>query len=175
MDLEALSPIIEEIVKSSLMQKSYQFGHPVKGMGNRVATGNLMNSIKAQVEETEPGIQIIQVTAFGKRLEDTYAYWLINDRKAGKFPNVTAIKNWIRNKKSFRIRDLKTGKYLEKNEVNINRVAYLVGRSMMKNGYQNRPENFITISINKIIADPRVMEIIGDAAVEDLINTLEGI
>tara|TARA_R110000868_G_scaffold370916_3_gene634440 strand:+ start:11880 stop:12407 length:528 start_codon:yes stop_codon:yes gene_type:complete len=175
MDLDALSPIIEEIIKSSLMQKSYEFGHPTKGMGNRVATGNLMNSIKAQVEETQPGIQIIQITAFGKRLEDTYAYWLINDRKAGKFPNVTAIKDWIRNKKSFKIRDLKTGKYIEKNEVNINRVAFLVGRSMMKNGYQNKPQNFITISIEKIMADPRVMEIIGDAAVEELINTLEGI
>jgi len=175
MDLEALAPIIEEIVKSSLMQKSYQFGHPVKGMGNRVATGNLMNSIKAQVEETEPGIQAIQITAFGKRLEDTYAYWLIEDRKPGKFPNVDAIKDWIRNKKSFRIRDLKTGRYLPKDEKNVNRVAFLVGRAMKENGFQNKPENFITISINKIIEDPRVMEIIGDAAVEDLINTLEGI
>lgn len=175
MDLEALSPIIEEIIKESLNAKAYQFGHPTKGIGNRVATGNLMNSIKAQVEETEPGIQIIQVTAFGKRLEDTYAYWLINDRKAGKFPNVTAIKNWIRNKKSFKIRDFKTGRFLPKDEVNINRVAYLVGRAMMKYGYQNQPENFITISVDKIMADPRVTEIIGDAAIEDLINAIEGI
>jgi hypothetical protein len=46
---------------------------------------------------------------------------------------------------------------------------------MKENGFQNKPQNFITISIEKIMADPRVMEIIGDAAVEDLINTLEGI
>jgi hypothetical protein len=46
---------------------------------------------------------------------------------------------------------------------------------MKENGYQNKPENFITISIEKIIADPRVMDIIGDAAVEDLINAIEGI
>jgi hypothetical protein len=175
MDLEALSPIIEEIIKSSLMQKAYEFGHPTKGIGNRVATGNLMNSIKAQVEETQPGIQIIQVTAFGKRLEDTYAYWLIEKRNPGKFPNVDAIRNWIKNKKSFRIRDLKTGKYLPKDEKNINRVAFLVGRAMKENGFQNKPQNFTTISIEKIMADPRVMEIIGDAAIEDLIDAIEGI
>jgi hypothetical protein len=175
MDLEALAPIIEEIVKNSLNEKAYQYGHPTKGMTNRVATGNLMNSIQAEAVETEPGIQIIQLTAFGKRLPDTYAYWLIEGRKPGKFPNVTAIKDWIRNKKSFRIRDLKTGKYLPKDEKNINRVAFLVGRAMKENGYQNKPENFITISIEKIIADPRVMDIIGDAAVEDLINAIEGI
>lgn len=175
MDLEALAPIIEEIVKDSLNQKVYQFGHPFKGTTKRVATGNLMNSIKAQVVETEPGIQVIQLSAFGKRIEDTYAYWLVNDRKPGKFPNLTAIKEWIKNKKSFRIRDFKTGRFLPKDEKNIDRVAYLVGRSMQKFGFQNQPENFITISINKLIADARVMDIIGDAAIEDLINALEGI
>ncbi len=175
MDLEALTPIIEEIIKSSLKEKVYEFGHPTKGTTSRVATGNLMNSIKAQVEDTEPGVQIIQITAFGKRLEDTYAYWLINDRKPGKFPNLTSIKDWIRNKKSFRIRDFKTGRYLPKDEKNIDRVAFLVGRSMKQFGYQNTPDNFITISFDKILADPRVMEIVGDEAIEDLINQLEGI
>lgn len=175
MDLEALTPIIEDIIKSSLREKVYEFGHPTKGTTSRVATGNLMNSIKAQVEQTERGIQIIQITSFGKRLEDTYAYWLINDRKPGTFPNVNAIKQWIINKKSFRIRDFKTGKYLPKDEKNINNVAFLIGRSMKKFGFQNTPNNFVTISFDKILADPRVMEIVGDEAIEDLINQLEGI
>jgi len=175
MDLEALAPIIEEIIKDSLNQKVYEFGHPTKGLTNRVATGNLMRSIKAQVEETEPGIQVIQITAFGRRLPDTYAYWLIEDRKPGKFPNLDSIKDWIRNKKSFRIRDFKTGRYLPKDEKNVDRVAFLVGRSIKENGYQNKPNNFVTISFEKILADPRIMEIVGDEAIEDLINQLEGI
>ena len=150
MNLEALAPIIEEIVKDSLNQKVYQFGHPVKGTTKRVATGNLMNSIKAEVNNNEEGIQIIQLTAFGKRIEDTYAYWLINNRKPGKFPNVDAIREWIKNKKSLRIRDFKTGKFLPKDQTNVNRLAYVIGRSIKKFGYQNEPKNFITISIEKI-------------------------
>lgn len=175
MDLEALSSIIEDIIKESLNQKVYEFGHPTKGVTNRVATGNLRNSIKAQVEETEPGVQIIQITAFGKRLEDTYAYWLINDRKPGRFPNVNAIKEWIRNKKSFRIRDFKTGRYLPKDDKNIDRVAYLIGRSMQRFGFQNKPNNFVTISFDKILSDQRVIDLVADEAIEDLINKLEGI
>lgn len=174
MDLEALTPIIEQIIKESLKEKVYQFGHPTKGTTTRVATGRLMNNIKVQVVETQPGIQVIAISAFGKRLEDTYAYWLINDRKPGKFPNLNAIKAWIKNKKSFRIRDFKTGKYLPKNEKNIDRVAYLIGRSMKQFGFQNKPKNFITISIDKIFADPRIIEIIQNETVEDLINKLEG-
>lgn len=179
MDLEALAPIIEEIVKSSLNEKAYQYGNPTKGMTNRVATGNLMNSIKAEVVENEPGIAIIQLTAFGKRIEDTYAYWLVNDRKPGASPKgggfIKSIKQWIYDKKSFTIKDFKTGKTLPKDEKNVNRVAFLVARSIKENGYKNTPKNFVTISFEKIMADPRILQIVGDAAIEDLIDVIEGI
>ena len=121
MDLDALAPIIADIVKESLNEKVYLFGAYQKGLTSRVASGRLRDSIGAVVEDNKQGIQVVRITALGgKRLEDTYAYWLINDRQPGKWANIGAIKEWIMNKKSFRIRDYKTGKFLPKNLCTIN-------------------------------------------------------
>ena len=48
MDLEKIAPIIEEIVKESLSDKVYMYGRYQKGKTNRVATGNLRNSVQAK-------------------------------------------------------------------------------------------------------------------------------
>jgi len=177
MDLEALEPIIEQIIKDSLNAKVYLFGRYQKGTTNRVASGKLRDSIKANVVDNKQGIQIIQITALGgKRLEDTYAYWLINDRKGGgRFANIEAIKKWIINKKSFRIRDFKTGKFLPKNEKNVDSIAFVIARSIGRFGFQNKPKNFIEISIDKIMNNPQITQIIQDATFEDLLNKIEGI
>jgi hypothetical protein len=152
MDLDALAPIIAQIVKDSLNEKVYLFGAYQKGLTSRVASGRLRDSIGAVVEDNKQGIQVIRVTALGgKRLEDTYAYWLINDRQPGKWANINAIKEWIYNKKSFRIRDYKTGQFLPKNEKNVDSVAFVIARSIGKFGFQNKPKNFVEISIEKIM------------------------
>ena len=179
MDLEALAPIIADIVKESLNEKVYLFGAYQKGLTNRVASGKLKNSIKATVVDNKQGIQVIRVTAIGgQRLEDTYAYWLINDRKGGgegKFANIKAIKEWIINKKSFRIRDYKTGKFLPKNEKNVDSVAFVIARSIGRFGFQNKPKNFVTISIDKIKNNEQIIQIIQDATMEDLLKQIEGL
>lgn len=174
MDLDALSPIIEEIVKEALSDKVYIYGRYQKGKTNRVASGNLRNSVKAKVQPNKQGIQIIQLQAFGKPLLNTYAYWLANDRGPGNVAK-GVIEEWIMNKKSFRIRDFKTGQYLPKNEKNIKSVAYVIRRSMKKFGFYNLPKNFWEVSIDKIYADPRITEIIQDATMEDLLKLIEGI
>ncbi len=176
MDLEALAPIIADIVKESLNEKVYLFGTPQKGLTSRVATGDLMRSIGAVVEDNKQGIQVIRVTALGgKRLEDTYAYWLINGRKPGKWPNIGAIKEWIYNKKSFIIKDFKTGQTLPKTEKNVDSVAFLIARSMSKFGFQNKPKNFLEISIDKIMNNEKITQIIEDATIDELLTKLEGI
>lgn len=176
MDLEALAPIIADIVKQSLNEKVYLFGAYQKGLTNRVASGRLRDSIGAVVEESKQGIQVIRVTALGgKRLEDTYAYWLINDRKPGKWANINAIKQWIYNKKSFRIRDYKTGQFLPKNEKNVDSVAFVIARSIGKFGFQNKPKNFVEISIDKIMNNEQIIQIIEDATVDELLNQIEGL
>jgi hypothetical protein len=177
MDLEALAPIIADIVKESLNEKVYLYGRYQKGLTNRVASGKLRDSIGAVVEDNKQGIQIIRITAIGgKRLEETYAYWLINDRKgSSKFANIKAIKEWIMNKKSFRIRDYKTGQFLPKTEKNVDSVAFVIARSIGRWGYQNKPKNFITIAIDKIMKNEQIKQIIEDATYDDLLEKIEGL
>ena len=112
MDLEQITPIIEDIVKQSLSEKVYLYGRFQKGLTSRVASGRLRNSVKAVVKEDRQGVQVIQITYLGGKTinqEGVYAYWLANDRgpnKSGsKFANIGAIEQWIRDKKSFKIRD----------------------------------------------------------------------
>jgi len=176
MDLDALAPIIADIVKESLSEKVYLFGAYQKGLTSRVASGKLRDSIGAVVEQNKQGIQVIRVTALGgKRLEDTYAYWLINDRQAGKWANINAIKEWIYNKKSFRIRDYKTGQFLPKTEKNVDSVAFVIARSIGRWGFQNKPKNFVEISIDKIMKNEQITQIIEDATIDELLEKLEGI
>ena len=176
MDLDALAPIIADIVKESLSEKVYLYGAYQKGLTSRVASGTLRNSIGAVVEKNKQGIQVVRVTALGgKRLEDTYAYWLINDRKAGKWANIGAIKEWIMNKKSFRIRDYKTGQFLPKTEKNVDSVAFVIARSIGKFGFQNKPKNFLEISIDKIMNNQQITQIIEGATVDELLTKIEGL
>jgi len=176
MDLDALAPIIADIVKQSLSEKVYLFGAYQKGLTSRVASGKLRDSIGAVVEQSKQGIQVVRITALGgKRLEDTYAYWLINDRQPGKWANINAIKEWIYNKKSFRIRDYKTGQFLPKTEKNVDSVAFVIARSIGRFGFQNKPKNFLEISIDKIMNNEQIIQIIEDATIDDLLTKLEGL
>ena len=50
-------------------------------------------------------------------------------RKPGKQPPSNKIANWIKIK-PLRLRDLKTGKFIEKNKKNINSAAFLIARSI---------------------------------------------
>jgi hypothetical protein len=179
MDLEALAPIIADIVKESLNEKVYLYGAYQKGLTNRVASKTLRDSIGAVIEDDKQGIQVIKITAIdGQPLTNTYAYWLIYDRKGGgegKFANIGAIKEWIYNKKSFRIRDYKTGQFLPKTEKNVDSVAFVIARSVGRYGFQNKPKNFMTIAIEKIMKNQQIMQIIEDATYEDLLEKIEGI
>jgi hypothetical protein len=178
MNLEQITPIIEDIVKESLSEKVYLYGRFQKGLTSRVASGKLRNSIKAVVKKDRKGVQVIQVQAFGQPLSNTYAYWLANNRSPngnGGFANIGAIEQWIKDKKSFRIRDLKSGKFLPKNDKNIKSTAFLVARSIGRFGYQNIPKNFVDISYEKVINNRQIITLLEDATFEDLLNALEGI
>jgi hypothetical protein len=178
MNLEEITPIIEDIVKESLSEKVYVYGRFQKSLTSRVASGRLRNSIKAVVKKDRDGIQVIQVQAFGQPLSNTYAYWLANNRNPnsdGGYANIGAIQQWIREKKSFRIRDFKTGKFLPKNDKNIKSTAFLVARSIGRFGYQNIPKNFVDISYEKVINNREIIRLLEGAAFDDLLNALEGI
>jgi len=183
MNLEQIEPIIEDIVKESLSDKVYLYGRYQKSLTSRVASGKLRNSIKAVSKQDRAGVTIIQVQAFGQPLSNTYAYWLANDRKpngGGGYANFGAIEEWIKNKKSFKIRDYKTGKFIPKNEKNIKSTAFVVARSIGKFGYQNitnQPplKNFVDVSYKKILNNTQIKELIAEASFDDLLNLIEGL
>lgn len=178
MNLEAIEPIIEDIVKESLSDKVYLYGRYQKSLTSRVASGKLRNSIKAVTKQDRSGVTVIQVQAFGQPLSNTYAYWLANDRKPngdGGYANIGAIEEWIKNKKSFKIRDYKTGKFLPKNEKNIKSTAFVVARSIGRFGYQNIPKNFVDVSYQKILNNTQIRELIAQATFDELLNAIEGL
>jgi hypothetical protein len=174
MNLDAILPIIDDIVKESLSEKVYIYGRYQRSTTSRVASGKLKGSIHSVIKPNKQGIQVIQMEAFGQPLINTYAYWLVNDRQPGPAPS-SAIEKWIKEKSSFRIRDFKTGKYLPKDDKNIKSAAYVIARSLKKFGYQNKPKNFWEISVDKIEKNTQIIELLEQATFDDLYKMIEGI
>jgi hypothetical protein len=177
MDLEQIAPILEDIIRQSLYEKRYQFGFAnYKGRSNKVASGTLARSVEVQVKggsrnisrreflqgkTGNDGLQVLQV------LMAEYGQWVQSGRMAGKgFVPVGSLMKWIK-QRGLKGRD-KKGRYMTDKSF-----AYAIQKNINKFGI--RPANFLDISIQKIMNDPRIIELLGDAAYEDLINTIEGI
>jgi hypothetical protein len=162
MDLEKIAPIIEEILKKTLEQKRYPFGFAkFRGMGNKVASGKLRDSIQVKVNKVNEGETVIQVLA------EQYSQWVQSGRLPGKkgVP-ISAIENWIKSR-NLQGRD-KKGKFIKRRSF-----AFAIQNNIKKFGI--RPSNFLDVALEMIGNDPKIMELIGDEAYDDLINLLEGI
>jgi hypothetical protein len=161
MDLEAIAPILEDIIRQSLYEKRYPFGFANnRGIGNKVASGTLARSVEVQTK-TDNNITHIQV------LMEEYSQWVQSGRMAGKrFVPIGSLMKWIK-QRGLKGRN-KKGKFITDKSF-----AYAISKNINKFGI--RPSNFLDISIEKIMNDPRIVELIGEATYEDLINTIEGI
>jgi hypothetical protein len=161
MDLEKIAPIIETIMKKTLEQKRYPFGFAkFKGTGNKVASGKLRDSISVNVVQ-QKGETIIQV------ISEEYAQWVQSGRLPGKkgVP-IAAIEQWIK-ERGLTGRD-KKGKFIKKRSF-----AFAIQNNIKKFGI--RPSNFLDVALEMIAEDPKIMDLIGDEAYDDLINLIEGI
>ena len=97
----------------------------------KMATGNLINSIKAYYVERK-----INDKEYKVLLDVDYASYgkyVLSGRKAGKFPPVDAIKKWL----MIKFPQLRQGK----NQNKLNQVAFLVGRKIKEKVI--RPINFL--------------------------------
>lgn len=162
MDLEKIAPIIEEIMKKTLEQKRYPFGFAkFKGVGNKVASGKLRNSIQVKVNKVNQDETVIQVLA------EEYSKWVQSGRLPGKkgVP-ISAIENWIKSR-NLQGRD-KKGQFIKRRSF-----AFAIQNNIKKFGI--RPSNFLDVALEMIGNDPKIMELIGDEAYDDLINLIEGI
>ena len=161
MDLEAIAPILEDIIRQSLYEKRYQFGFAnYRGVGNKVASGTLARSVQVVTKQSND-VTVLQV------LMEEYGQWVQSGRMAGKgFVPVGSLMKWIK-QRGLKGRD-KKGRYMTDKSF-----AYAIQKNINKFGI--RPANFLDVSIEKIMNDPRIVELIGEATYEDLINTIEGI
>jgi len=162
MDLEKIAPIIEDILKKTLEQKRYPFGFAkFKGVGNKVASGKLRDSIQVKVNKVNEDETVIQVLA------EQYSQWVQSGRLPGKkgVP-ITAIENWIKSR-GLQGRD-KKGQFIKRRSF-----AFAIQNNIKKFGI--RPSNFLDVALETIGNDPKIMELIGDEAYEDLIDLIQGI
>ena len=162
MDAERIAPIIEEILKKTLEQKRYPFGFAkFQGVGNKVASGKLRDSISVNIIEPKQGETVIQV------LSEEYAQWVQSGRLPGKkgVP-ISVLEKWIV-ERGLTGRD-KRGRFIKRRSF-----AFAIQNNIKKFGI--RPSNFLDVALETIAQDPRIMELLGDEAYDDLINLIEGI
>ena len=161
MDLEKIAPIIENIMKKTLEQKRYPYGFAkFRGVGNKVASGKLRDSISVVTKKSNDET-VIQV------ISEEYAQWVQSGRPPGKkgIP-ISALEKWIKDRR-LQGRD-KKGKFIKRKSF-----AFAIQNNIKKFGI--RPSNFLDVALEMIANDPKIMELIGDEAYDDLINLIEGI
>lgn len=149
-------------MKKTLEQKRYPFGFAkFKGTGNKVASGKLRDSIQVVTKKVNDEETVIQV------ISEAYAQWVQSGRLPGKkgVP-ITAIEKWIK-ERGLTGRD-KRGRFIKRRSF-----AFAIQSNIKKFGI--RPSNFLDVALEMIANDPKIMELIGDEAYEDLINLIEGI
>lgn len=161
MDLTAIAPIIEDIIRQSLYEPVYPFGFANnKGKSNKVASSNLARSVQVRTVKKND-MTVLQV------LMADYAQYVQAGRRPGKgFVPIKPLIQWIKD------RNLK-GRNKKGRFITNESFAFGIATNIKKFGI--RPSPFLDVAMEKILSDPRIMEIIGDNAYEELINTLEGI
>ena len=161
MDLDALAPILEDIIRQSLYEKKYPYGYAkYKGTSNKVASSSLARSVKVVTVEKKDEV-VLQV------IMNEYAQYVQSGRRPGKgnVP-IKSLIQWIKDRK------LK-GRNKEGRFITNESFAFAIQTNIRRFGI--KPANFIDVSIEKIMSDPRITELIGEAAYEELINAIEGI
>jgi len=185
MDLQRLSPIIEQIFKQVLSEKRYPFGNGSK-RSDKIASRKLIDSIK--------GVQISEdtIVVFGpdnKPLNQTYGDWGgkgdVNIGRKGLFGF-----NEDRSKKATKeqlqsIKGVPTG-VLDKWAVRRGIAPKLGGKFVKRKSFifaiqtnikkfGIRPTNFIEIALDKIEADANLIKELETITIDELTKIIEGI
>ena len=168
MNLERLTPIVEQVFKQVLSQNRYPFG--VKGgKGNKVASGRLRDSIKAVQTDAQT---IMVYGPGGKPLNQTYGAWGgKGDVNSGRISGVKgvpleALEKWIK-QRGLKGRD-KKGKF-----ITVRSFAFAIQTNIKKFGIQ--PSNFIEISLDILEENKKLIEEIEKITYEELVDLIEGI
>lgn len=161
MNLEAIAPILEDIIRQNLYKKQYPFGFKNnKGVGNKVASGTLARSIQIAEVKKSNGEQSLLIM-----MED-YGRYVQSGRKKGKYAPIKPLLQWIKDR-NLKGRDKKTGRY-------ITDLSFAFGISRNIKNFGIRPADFVYLSIEDIIKNPKITELLEGGAMSDLIKAIEG-
>ena len=169
-ELEKLGKMFKDFYQDRLDDKIYPYGNPkVRGVGNKVASGNLYNSLSVQVKDTEEGLV----------LEISYLDYLKNvnfgRRKGKKKVPLQSLLKWIK-EKGVKGRN-KKGKFIKDTSF-----AFAIQQNIFKYGI--RPANVFDKaydSLEDILANPpayfrdeyeKLYDKIGQDVENFLINTI---
>ena len=126
-----------------------------------MSSGKLRDSIKVEVKKVNENETIVQVLA------EEYSKWVQSGRPPGKkgVP-ISVLEKWIK-ERGLTGRN-KKGQFIKRRSF-----AFAIQTNIKKFGI--RPSNFLDVALEMIANDPKIMELIGDEAYDDLINLIEGI
>lgn len=178
MNLEKIAPLIEEIIKKSLEEKRYPYGFSsFRGKSDKVASGKLVNSINVKFEEDKDGMYYARIYGpNGQLLNQTYGNFPNNSVQAGRAKGkkgvpVSALIQWIKDR-NLQPRDKKR-RFAQKSEKNIKGMAFAIQKNIKKFGI--RPSNFLDVALENMMENKQINELLVDAALDDLLNALEGL
>ena len=167
MNLEAIKPIVEQIVKDTLLEKRYEYGWPSKGVSNKKATGGLINSIKViKIEENNTDVLKVDMK------DPNYKYVEEGRRKGtakGKgYVPIKAILKWMA-QRGIGIRNEK-GQFV-KDDAARTAAAYRISNSIRNNSI--RATGFIEIARQRIKENKKIMQLLEEAAMQELIEIIK--
>lgn len=161
MDLEAIAPILEEIIKEAIADKVYPFGFAkYKGISDKIASKKLYNSVEVKAVKKKD-MEVLEVIMID------YAQYVQAGRRPGKgYVPIKSLIEWIKDRK-LRGRN-KKGQFITNESF-----AFAIRSNIRKFGI--KPAPFLDVSVEKILNDARIADLIGEAGYEELINLIEGI
>jgi len=133
-----------------LLKKDLIIAYDAKGMR---ASGKFADTLE------------VQVTGLTARLfGEDYSQQLETGRKAGRFPPINAIEQWIKDKGiANRIQG----------EISISSLAFLIARKIARNGWKREDHGGVQL-ISEVVTDQRIQNIIDEVGTEQaLIYTSE--
>ena len=131
---EYFATMYQAMMKQALLQKIYPYGNPdVKGVGDKVASGELYDSIQAYVEVGSDGQPVIIIEYL-----DYYNYVNTGSRPNTKKDPVQSLINWIK------IRGIRTDRQFE-----INSLAYSINAARAKKDKHKLPLDVLRAWIEK--------------------------
>lgn len=125
-----------------LLKKDLIIAYDAKGMR---ASGKFADTLE------------VQVTGLTARLfGEDYSQQLETGRKAGRFPPINAIEQWIKDKGiANRIQG----------EISISSLAFLIARKIARNGWKREEHGGVQL-ISEVVTDARIQKIIDEVGAE---------